>query len=50
MIETHYFLLELGRKKVPYETKEMTGGGGGVGVCGSGGLYRSRWDMVRRWR
>ena len=34
---THYFLLELGPTKVPCETKEISGGGGWVGVGRSGG-------------
>jgi len=43
---THYLLLEFLRKKVPCETKEMTEGGGGVGMVGSGGREWFWWDMA----
>jgi len=43
---THYFLLELYKKIMGDETKEMSGGEGWVGVRGSGGLYRFGRDMA----
>ena len=39
-VVTHCYLMELPSSNLGDETIEMCGGGGGVGVCGGGGLWR----------